>query len=104
MTTEVHIFLAKATASGVERFPIGQRHAMHIYVRQPLGSAHDWESAEFVALNCGWSQVEILKAGTLSANSAESKGEPERSCYHSALESGDAILVYSTPEPRHDHT
>lgn len=99
MTNEVHIFLAKATASGVERFNSGQRHAMHIYVRQPLGSGHDWEAAKLVALNCGWSQVEIVKAGTLSADSAERKGEPERSCYLSALESGDAILVYSTPEP-----
>lgn len=98
MIAEVHIFLAKATASGVERFPVGQRHSMHIYVRQPLGSAHDWETAEVVALKCGWSQVEILKAGTLPADTAERKGEPERSCYQSALESGDAILVYSTPE------
>lgn len=98
MTAEVHIFLAKATSSDAERFPAGQRHAMHIYVRQALGSAHDWEAAELVALNFGWSQIEILKAGTLPADTAERKGEPERSCYLSALEKGDAILVYSTPE------
>ncbi|TPQ27960.1 hypothetical protein C2U68_06855 [Methylomonas koyamae] len=73
MTHEVHIFLAKATASDVEGFPTGQRHAMHIYLRQSLGSAHDWETAQHVAINCGWSQFEILKAGTLPSYTAERK-------------------------------
>lgn len=98
MTAEVHIFLARGTASGTESFPAGQRHAMHIYLRQAAGSRHNWEAAELAALKNGWSQVEILKAGTLPADTPERQGEPERSCYKSALESGDAILVYSTPE------
>jgi hypothetical protein len=77
MSTEVHIFLATATASGAERWPVSELHAMHIYLRQPQGSEHNWEAVVLVAMKSGWSNVEIKKAGTLPANTADKKREPE---------------------------
>ncbi len=100
MSAEVHIFLGTAAAAGVAKYPTGERHAMHIYLRQAIGSEHDWNAAEAVALNGGWADVSLNKAGILPVDTAERKEEPERTCYLAALEEGDAILVYSCAEPQ----
>ena len=68
---------------------------MHIYLRQAAGSEHNWDAAEAVAVNGGWAEVSLTKAGTLPTDAGERKEEPDRSCYHAALRDGDAILVYS---------
>jgi hypothetical protein len=97
MKNVVHIFLAKATSLNAENFPAGERHALHIYLRQPINSDYDYQSAKLVTMKNGWTDIELIQAGTLS-EPIEIKQEILHTCYAHALENGSAILVYSDVE------
>lgn len=97
MNVEIHMFLAIGKAASTANYPIGERHGMHIYLRQPVESEPDWAAAEAVAIQNGWAQMELQKAGILPAESKDITEEPFRSCYEEALNEGNAILVYSNP-------
>jgi hypothetical protein len=94
---EVHVFLAKATSLNAENYPAGERHALHIYLRQPLNTDHDYRSAELVTLNSGWVDINLVEAKTLS-RTIEKKQETLHSCYMTAYKYGSAILVYGEIE------
>jgi hypothetical protein len=94
MSTEVHIFLAVANATAATRYPVGESHAMHIYVRQRTATDHDWAAAEVVAMQAGWTDVEFRNAGLMNPGGLE---EPMRSCHETAVNDGHALLVYNEP-------
>lgn len=97
MKYEIHVFLAKATSLNVENFSAGERHALHIYFRQPQHSDHDYQSAELVALKNGWTDIDLIQAKTL-VEPTNTKQEAIHSCFMHAFEHGSAILVYSEIE------
>ena len=97
MENEVHIFLAKAIAEDGNDlgYPVGEKHAMMLYLSQGKGTAHDWETAEKIINESSWNNVEFSKAGTLNYENVKEKDEVFIGCYEEALSNGSAILVYS---------
>ena len=96
MNFEIHMFLAIAKSASTY-YPADERHALHIYLRQPLKTEHNWAAAEAIAIKNGWAQIAFKKAGTLPPESKERTDAPFRSCYEAAVRDGDSILVYSDP-------
>ncbi len=97
MNQDVHIYLAVATPTVAGRYPRGQSHALHIYVRVPAGSDFDGRVAEAIAMNNGWLLTEIRKAGRVNAESLDAAEDTVRACVDAALKDGSAILVYDNP-------
>lgn len=94
MSTDVHIFLAVGKATAATRYPAGEFHAVHIYVRQRIGTDHDWAAAEVVAMQGGWTDLEFRNAAVMNPDGLE---EPMRSCHETAVNDGHALLVYDEP-------
>jgi hypothetical protein len=97
MNDEVHMFLAKASAiNGKETaYPVGERHAMLVFICQEKGTDHDWERAETTISEARWNNAEFIKAGTLSSENLNGKDQVVVDSYESALFKGSAILIYS---------
>ncbi|MBT2969960.1 MAG: hypothetical protein KME56_06500, partial [Candidatus Thiodiazotropha sp. (ex Ctena orbiculata)] len=100
MNDEVHIFLAIASAlSGNESaYPVGERHAMMLFMYQKKGTDHDWGMAEETISEARWENIEFSKAGSLSSENLNGKDQVFIDCYESALAEGSALLVYTDIE------
>ena len=100
MNDEVHMFLAKASAlSGNESaYPVGERHAMLVFICQEKGTDHDWGRAEAAINDALWENIEFSKAGTLSPENLNGRDQLFVDCYECALFKGSAILIYSDIE------
>jgi hypothetical protein len=95
---EIGLFLGIAEVSEGNQlgYPIGERHALVVFSRQPEGSEPDWNLAKSHMQRCGWSDVEFEKASTLDPSALDL--EPSaRSSYDAAMINGSAIIVYSDP-------
>lgn len=66
---------------------------MLIFLRQAIGTDHDWEAAEAFVKAEYWTDVVLQRGGTINRESAGDMAE----MYHVALVNGGAIVVYSTP-------
>ncbi|AXI02975.1 hypothetical protein [Aquirhabdus parva] len=95
MDFEIHVFLAKGTAQFGNSFTEGERHALHIYVRQNKNAEYDGELAMEIAERNYWTSIELFQVGRLSINAVMEKSEPW--CLY-ALEHGDAIVAYDKIE------
>ena len=91
------MFRADASAaSGNDRYPAGERHALLAFIRQPAGAEYDWANVERVIVEAGWGAVTIHKAGRLALDPA-SADEVLDSAHRDAAENGSSIVVYAEP-------
>ena len=97
MQNEIHMFTAQATASpGNDRFTAKARHALLVFIRQPVGSEYDNDNAIKVVEETGWEDVVIDKAAKLAAKPMTS--DPTlKIAHHEAAEKGSSIVVYADP-------
>lgn len=97
MQNEIHMFTAQATASpGNDRFTAEARHAMLVFVRQPVGAEYDHDNARKVVEETGWENVVIDKAGKLAAKPITN--DPTlKTAHREAAEKGISIVVYADP-------
>jgi hypothetical protein len=103
MDFEIHLYMAVARSVTAHAYLPDEHHPMLVFLRQPPGSAHDFDAAEQVILRGGWSEVDFTKAGILPPDAGERKDEPYASCYAAAVEDGDSLMVYDTvvqPAPK----
>jgi hypothetical protein len=96
---EIHLFLGTAAAGGAtnSRFPAGERHALLVFFRQPIGSDHYWNLAESCLEDAGWAQVALQKASKVVDRSVLEIEPIARSAYEDAMIRGSAIVIYSDP-------
>lgn len=95
--SEVHIFTGIATSldQQVTNYPVGERHSLMIFLRQSIGSDHDWDAAEALVVAASWGEVDLKRGGTLTTE--DTLGDFQE-MYDTALSNGGAIVVYSEPE------
>ena len=95
---EIHLFLGIAAAEETSKsaFPAGERHALLVFLRQPIGSDHYWSLAESCLEDAGWAQVALQKASTVDRSVLEIEPTAQ-SAYEDAMARGSAIVVYSDP-------
>lgn len=96
MDYQIHMYLAVAQAETAVRHPAGELHPLLVFLRQPLGSGHDFDAAEAVAVKAGWTSLDFTKAGILPEDAGEQGEDTFRACYASAVTEGQALLVYDT--------
>lgn len=91
---EIHMYLAIGKAGEAQGADPGELRPLLIFLRQPLGQAHDFEAAAVVATARGWTDLDFTKAGTLPQDAPESMQPAHRTCYLEALDRGEALMVY----------
>lgn len=103
MEFEIHLYMAVAKAETATGYAVGECHPALVFLRQPEASEHDLPAAERVLLDAGWTEIDFTKAGTLPHEAQEQMTEPFGSRYRSAVELGQALLIYDSvvkPAPR----
>lgn len=100
MKTEIRLYtgVAKAEAGNRQNFPIGERHAINLFLSQEDGSAPAWDIAESILADAHWSNLEQLKTAIAQEEKTLQSGPPFPDMYRAAIANGSALLVYSTPE------
>jgi hypothetical protein len=100
MNEEVHVFFAIASALSGNKsdYPVGERHAMLLFLCQQKDTGHDLKLAEHMISNARWDNIDFRKAGFLSPESLNGKDQVFIDCYESALATGSALLVYKDIE------
>jgi len=94
-THEVHLFSAQATVvppAGKESS--NTRHALLVFVRQPIGTEFDWQNAGRIIGDGGWDDIVITKAAK-AALMPPSSDNTLRDAYFKAMESGSSLVVYA---------
>ena len=95
---EVHVFVGSAASLVAEAtgHPVGERHAVLVFLRQLAATTHDFAGAEALLEAESWGNVALERGGTLGpVNDAGEFADMHRS----ALAKGGAIVVYSKPLP-----
>lgn len=100
MEYEIRTFIGIACASkgNAQNYPIGEKHAFNLFLRQPKNSEADFDSAEKIISESNWAEIELRKTGVLSKELAEVSENPFPAMYQAAYQNGSALLIYSTPE------
>lgn len=93
--SEIHVFTGSAVSlSSATGYSAGERHALMVFLRQPVGSDHDWASAETLVAAESWGEVLLERGGTVGPDSAIGDFSE---MYQAALSNGGSIVVYSDP-------
>ena len=91
---QIHLYAAVACAHTVPDRRAGDRHPLLVFLRQPLGAAHDLAAAAAVARAAGWTEVDITRAGILPPDAGAQAQGPYVEPYGTAWRDGAAMLVY----------
>lgn len=96
MQNEVHIFLGTAIIAEdhTSNYPIGEKHAILLFLREDIGSEYNLTRAKEIIRSCKLKMPEFTKIGRLDPNRISDK---HRDCYKEALESGSALVLYADP-------
>jgi hypothetical protein len=94
MSHHIHLYLAVGKAASIGRYPLGEVHALHVYVRVPEGSDFDGHLAEAVATSAGWILTEIRNATHVTAESIQNGDDNMRTSFDAAMKDGMSVLVY----------
>ncbi|MBL8522134.1 MAG: hypothetical protein JNN20_00450 [Betaproteobacteria bacterium] len=92
---EVHLFSAQATVvppAGKESS--NTRHALLVFVRQPIGTDFDWQDAGRIIGDGGWDDIVITKAAKAMLM-PPSSDNTLRDAYLSAMENGSSLVIYA---------
>ena len=97
MQNEIHMFTAQATASEKnDHYTDKSRHALLVFIRQPVGTEYDRENARKTVEDTGWENIVIGKAGKLALK-PDTNDETLKHAYLDAAETGSSIVVYAEP-------
>lgn len=93
---EVHAFVAYGEAQeGNDRnYPVGERHPIVVFCRQPTYSDHDYERVEKVARRNGWGDLEVAHAGVIVPERLNGTLSDLQDCFVEALEKGGTVLSF----------
>lgn len=96
---EVILFLGTATAGedNSHGYPLGEKHAVLLFLRQVKGSAPSWSKATEGLEQKGWSNVSLSDANSISVEALDSVHPHAAASYADALKDGFAALVFSEP-------
>ena len=94
--SEVHVFTGSAASLSEERtgYPIGERHALLVFLRQAVDSEHDWATAEALVAAESWGDVSLERGGTIGPSST--LGEMT-DMHQAAMTNGGSIIIYRDP-------
>ena len=95
---------AAATADNTVGLPVGQTHAVLVFLREPAGASPNSEKAAAELGRRGWFDINISEAGPVSVASLDSVHPKARAAYQDALNDGFAALVFSEPITSNDLT
>jgi hypothetical protein len=95
---EIHLFLGIASAGQNSKlgYPVGERHAILVFFRQPANTEPDWEQAKSYVEGAGWSKVDLQKASKVDPKTLDDNPDVGKS-YEEAMSNGKAMIVYSGP-------
>ena len=96
----VHMFVGHAAAPEDNEwgYPCGERHGILLFCRRPTGSEYDSELAYAEVEDFGWTDVVLKKVGVADPKRALTRGENFDNAYHTALQTGRAIIIYEDGE------
>lgn len=98
----VEIILFLGTAAAGERnsqgYPVGEKHAVLLFLRQVKGAAPNWQKSAEALEQKGWSDVNLSDANSISVDALGSVHPHAIASYGDALKDGFAALVFSEPE------
>jgi hypothetical protein len=96
---DVVIFLGEATAQAGNSlsYPVGQRHAALLFMRQEHGTSPDWPRAKAELERKGWSEVNLAKASPISVEALSSVYPHALASYEDASKEGFSVLIFSEP-------
>jgi hypothetical protein len=97
MAHDVHLYLAVGKAASIGRYPLGEVHAVQVFVRVEAGAAFNGSLAEAVAASGGWTLTEIRNATLVNAESIKNADDAMQGAFASATRDGMAVLVYDEP-------
>jgi hypothetical protein len=97
MDYEIHLFSGTAciTEAANYKYPVGEKHAFLLFLRQFKNTEYNQFEAEQVVTSCGLNKIEFSRAGKVSQERVENSDKKEY--YDSAIESGSALVLYSDP-------
>ena len=95
LSNEIHLFSAQAIAT-LPNSTIKTRHALLVFIRQPIGTDFDWEHAGRIIADGGWDDILITKASK-AALMPPSADNTLRNAYLNAMENGNSMVVYAEP-------
>jgi hypothetical protein len=100
MEYEIRTFIGTAHAGegNAQNYPVGEKHAFNLFLRQPREAEADFDCAEKIISESSWVSIELRKTGILSKELTERAEEPFGAMYQAACQNGSALLIYSTPE------
>jgi hypothetical protein len=92
---DVHMFIgiARAGGSNPSSYPVGEKHTVRVFARQPTNTEPDWELAASYAERAGWTGVELQVAMKVDRGGIEAD-PATREAYDRALAQGGAIIVF----------
>src|SRR5262249_45004263 len=96
METEIIVFpgVARAGKNNELSYPVGEKHAVLAFFRQPSGTAPDWEYAAFHLGQSGWTEIEFQQVKTLEGPTQDT--DPKlASAYEKAQAEGSTVIPYS---------
>ncbi|MVN22665.1 hypothetical protein [Mucilaginibacter arboris] len=96
MDNEIHLFLGSAciTKKSKSNYPIGERHAILFYLRQPKDSDYNTIEAKKIIRESGLNKIEFTKAGKLDFTKVNIKNKEH---YDNAIRHGSTIILYTDP-------
>jgi hypothetical protein len=95
---DVNLFIgtAAAMAGNQHSYPVGEQHALLVFLRLPKGAEPDWLAAESIVTSKGWVDVQLQQASTVDPSTLDI--EPNaRPSYEQAMADGWALIVFSEP-------
>ena len=97
LSNEIHLFSAQAIAALTNGQSAAKtRHALLVFIRQPIGTGFDWEHAGRIIADGGWDDILIAKASK-AALMPPSVDNTLRNAYLNAMENGNSMVVYAEP-------
>ncbi len=97
LSNEIHLFSAQAIATLANSQSAAKtRHALLVFIRQPIGTDFDWEHAGRIVADGGWDDILITKAAK-AALMPPSGDNTLRNAYLNAMDSGNSLVVYAEP-------
>ena len=95
---EIHLFLGTAAAGSKsdQGYPVGERHAILVFLRQPTNTEPDWKRATSLVEDSGWTNVDLQKASKVDPKTLDQNPDSKKA-YDEAMSNGKAMIVYSEP-------
>ncbi len=95
---EIHLFFGIASAGQNSElgYPVGERHAILVFLRQPANTEPYWEQAKSYVEGEGWKKVDLQKASKVDPKTVDDNPDGKKA-YEEAMSNGKAIIVYSDP-------